>query len=43
MDGDVWIPTDTDLSSATDPDMTRLRDRLVRSALGLNEALKPAN
>src|ERR1700755_415594 len=29
MDGDVWIPTDTDLSSATDPDMTRLRDRLV--------------
>jgi DNA-binding NarL/FixJ family response regulator len=29
MDGDVWIPPDTDLSSAVDPEMTRLRDRLV--------------
>ncbi|HXN66510.1 MAG TPA: response regulator transcription factor [Bradyrhizobium sp.] len=29
MDGDVWVPPDTDLSSATDPEMTRLRDRLV--------------
>src|SRR5271154_2828199 len=29
MDGDVWVPPDTDLSSAVDPDMTRLRDRLV--------------
>jgi DNA-binding NarL/FixJ family response regulator len=29
MAGDVWIPPDTDLSSAVDPDMTRLRDRLV--------------
>src|SRR3978361_2180804 len=29
MAGDVWIPADTDLSSPTDPDMTRLRDRLV--------------
>jgi DNA-binding NarL/FixJ family response regulator len=28
MDGDVWIPPDTDLTS-TDPEMTRLRDRLV--------------
>jgi DNA-binding NarL/FixJ family response regulator len=29
MEGDVWVPPDTDLSSAADPDMTRLRDRLV--------------
>src|SRR6266852_3584589 len=29
MNGDVWVPADTDLSSASDPDMTRLRDRLV--------------
>src|SRR5260370_32716429 len=29
MEGDVWVPPDTDLSSASDPDMTRLRDRLV--------------
>jgi DNA-binding NarL/FixJ family response regulator len=29
MDGDVWVPPDTDLSSTIDPDMTRLRDRLV--------------
>src|SRR5207302_6458220 len=29
MEGDVWVPPDTDLSSANDPDMTRLRDRLV--------------
>jgi DNA-binding NarL/FixJ family response regulator len=28
MDGDVWIPPNTDLTSA-DPAMTRLRDRLV--------------
>src|SRR6202051_2317681 len=28
MDGDVWVPPDTDLSSATDPEMTRLGDRL---------------
>jgi DNA-binding NarL/FixJ family response regulator len=29
MDGDVWVPLDTDLSAVSDPDMTRLRDRLV--------------
>src|ERR1700712_3503346 len=29
MDGDVWIPPDTDLTSTADPDMTRIRDRLV--------------
>src|SRR5258705_5303931 len=28
MDGDVWIPPDTDLSAAADPDMARHRDRL---------------
>src|SRR5437879_7150951 len=27
MDGDVWVPPDTDLSSAKDPDRSRLRDR----------------
>src|SRR5436305_8550012 len=27
MDGDVWVPPDTDLSSAADPEMARLRDR----------------
>src|SRR6201984_2932204 len=29
LNGDVWIPPDTDLSSATDPELARLRDRLV--------------
>src|SRR5205807_7760070 len=29
MDGDVCIRPDTDLSSAADPDMAKLRDRLV--------------
>ena len=29
LDGSVWVPPDTDLSAATDPEMTRLRDRLV--------------
>jgi len=29
MDGDVWIPPDVDLSSVADPEMTRLRDRLL--------------
>src|SRR6266478_2733790 len=34
MDGDDWVPPDTDLTSAADPDMSRLRDRLVRSVSG---------
>jgi DNA-binding NarL/FixJ family response regulator len=29
MDGDVWVPPDIDLSAPADPDMARLRDRLV--------------
>src|SRR5215472_1252527 len=29
LDGNVWVPPDTDLSAAIDPEMTRLRDRLV--------------
>jgi DNA-binding NarL/FixJ family response regulator len=29
MEGDIWIPSDVDLSAAADPEMTRLRDRLV--------------
>jgi DNA-binding NarL/FixJ family response regulator len=29
MAGDVWIPPDVDLTAAADPEMTRLRDRLV--------------
>jgi DNA-binding NarL/FixJ family response regulator len=29
MGGEVWVPPDTDLAAATDPEMTRLRDRLV--------------
>ena len=29
MGGEIWVPADTDLSAAVDPDMTRLRDRLV--------------
>src|SRR5436305_13035264 len=29
MAGDVWVPPDVDLSSVADPEMTRLRDRLV--------------
>lgn len=46
MDGDVWVPPDTDLSSAVDPDMARLRDRLatltpqqVRVLMMLSEGL----
>ena len=29
LDGDVWVPPDVDLSSASDPEMSKLRDRLV--------------
>lgn len=29
MNGDVWIPADVDLSAAVDPEITKLRDRLV--------------
>jgi DNA-binding NarL/FixJ family response regulator len=29
MDGDVWVPPDVDMSAAADPEMTKLRDRLV--------------
>ena len=29
MRGDVWSPADVDLSAAADPDMMKLRDRLV--------------
>ena len=29
MGGDVWIPADIDLAAAADPEMTKLRDRLV--------------
>src|SRR5215472_14439932 len=29
VDGNVWVPPDADLSAAADPEMTRLRDRLV--------------
>src|SRR3569833_1414187 len=29
MEGEVWVPADTYLSAAADPDTTKLRDRLV--------------
>jgi DNA-binding NarL/FixJ family response regulator len=29
MAGDIWIPADVDLAAASDPDMSKLRDRLV--------------
>jgi DNA-binding NarL/FixJ family response regulator len=29
MDGDVWVPPDIDMAAAGDPEMTKLRDRLV--------------
>jgi DNA-binding NarL/FixJ family response regulator len=29
MNGDIWTPSDIDLSAGVDPDMTKLRDRLI--------------
>jgi DNA-binding NarL/FixJ family response regulator len=29
MEGEAWVPPDTDLAAPADPDMSRLRDRLV--------------
>lgn len=29
MEGEIWVPPDSDLNAAADPDMTKLRDRLV--------------
>jgi DNA-binding NarL/FixJ family response regulator len=29
MNGDIWTPSDVDLSAGVDPDMTKLRDRLI--------------
>ncbi|ABD90344.1 response regulator [Rhodopseudomonas palustris] len=29
LDGDVWVPPDIDLNAASDPEMTKLRDRLI--------------
>jgi DNA-binding NarL/FixJ family response regulator len=29
LDGDVFVPSDIDLNAASDPEMTKLRDRLV--------------
>jgi DNA-binding NarL/FixJ family response regulator len=29
MEGDIWVPADTDLSSDHDPDLKGLRDRLM--------------
>jgi DNA-binding NarL/FixJ family response regulator len=29
MEGEIWVPPDTDLNAVADPDMTKLRDRLV--------------
>jgi DNA-binding NarL/FixJ family response regulator len=29
LDGDVWVPPDVDLSAASDPETSKLRDRLV--------------
>jgi DNA-binding NarL/FixJ family response regulator len=29
IEGEIWIPPDVDLSAAADPEMARLRDRLV--------------
>jgi DNA-binding NarL/FixJ family response regulator len=30
LDGDVWIPLDIDLSAASDPDVARLHDRILK-------------
>ena len=29
LDGDVWVPPDIDMSATADPEMSKLRDRLV--------------
>lgn len=29
LDGEVWVPAESELASAADPEMTKLRDRLV--------------
>jgi DNA-binding NarL/FixJ family response regulator len=29
MEGDIWVPPDVDMAAAADPEMTKLRDRLV--------------
>ena len=29
MNGDIWTPSDVDLSTGVDPDMAKLRDRLI--------------
>ena len=29
IEGDVWVPPDVDMAAAADPEMTKLRDRLV--------------
>ncbi|MET0219629.1 MAG: response regulator transcription factor [Tardiphaga sp.] len=29
LEGDIWVPPDVDMAAAADPEMTKLRDRLV--------------